>query len=82
MIPDPRAAQIERLKEQVCGLKERLAARDAQINGLTDFRERALSQIAAQRTEIERLRDALAAPSNVLALPNSSRASAPYGSCG
>ncbi|MFG2386046.1 hypothetical protein [Streptomyces avermitilis] len=80
VIPDPRAAQIERLKEQVSGLKERLAARDEQIGGLTDFRERALSQIAAQRMEIERLRDALAAPSNVRALPNN-RASAPYGSC-
>ncbi|MEU0721774.1 hypothetical protein ABZ498_31925 [Streptomyces lavendulocolor] len=81
VIPDPRAAQIERLKEQVSGLKERLAARDAQIDGLTDFRGRALSQIAAQRMEIERLRDALAAPSNVRALPKSSGASAPYGSC-
>ncbi|WP_331764969.1 hypothetical protein OG747_48345 (plasmid) [Streptomyces sp. NBC_01384] len=81
VIPDPRAAQIERLKEQVSGLKERLATRDEQIGGLTDFRERALSQIAAQRLEIERLRDALAATSNVRALPNSPRASAPYGSC-
>ncbi|MEV1068415.1 hypothetical protein [Streptomyces sp. NPDC050263] len=81
VIPDPRAAQIERLKEQVSGLKERLAALDAQIDGLADFRERALSQIAAQRMEIERLRDVLAAPSNVRALPNSSKASAPYGSC-
>lgn len=81
VIPDPRAAQIERLKDQVSGLKERLAARDAQIDGLTDFRERALSQIAAQRMEIERLRDTLAVPSNVRALPNSSRPSAPYGSC-
>ncbi|MCX4884827.1 hypothetical protein ACKI1I_32290 [Streptomyces turgidiscabies] len=81
VIPDPRAAQIERLKEQVSGLKERLAARDEQIGALTDFRERALSQIAAQRMEIERLRDALATPSNVRALPKSSRTSAPYGSC-
>lgn len=81
VIPDPRAAQIERLKEQVSGLKERLAARDAQIDGLADFRERALSQIAAQRMEIERLRDVLATPSNVRALPNSSGANAPYGSC-
>ncbi|MGP3633629.1 hypothetical protein ACTU45_09710 [Streptomyces sp. 24-1644] len=80
VIPDPRAAQIERLKEQVSGLKERLAARDAQIDGLADFRERALSQIAAQRMEIERLRDVLATPSNVRALPNSSGANAPYGS--
>lgn len=77
VIPDPRAAQIERLKEQVSGLKERLAARDVQIDGLGDFRERALSQIAAQRMEIERLRDVLASPSYVRALPHSSRASAP-----
>ncbi|MEV5492953.1 hypothetical protein AB0L47_34120 [Streptomyces bobili] len=81
MIPDLRAAQIERLKEQVSGLTERLAVRDEQIGALTDFRERALSQIAAQRMEIERLRDAFAALSNVRALPNSSRTSAPYGSC-
>lgn len=80
VIPDPRAAQIERLKEQVAGLKERLTARDAQIDGLTDFREQALSQIAAQRMEIERLRDALAPPSNVRALPYSSGARAPDGS--
>lgn len=81
VVPDPRAAQIERLKEQVAGLKERLAARDAQIDALTDFRQRALSQIAAQWTEIERLRDVLATPSNVRALPKSSRPGAPYGSC-
>ncbi|MCY0930242.1 hypothetical protein OTB20_29455 [Streptomyces sp. H27-H1] len=81
VIPDPRAAQVERLKEQVFGLKERLAERDAQIGGLTDFQERALSQIAAQRMEIERLRDVLAGPSNVRALPSSSGARAPYGSC-
>ncbi|MET7922090.1 hypothetical protein ABZU45_41225 [Streptomyces avermitilis] len=80
VIPDPRAAQIERLKEQVSGLKERLAERDSQIGGLTDFRERALSQIAAQRMEIERLRNVLAEPSNVRALPSSSGARAPYGS--
>ncbi|MEU4030513.1 hypothetical protein [Streptomyces anulatus] len=80
VIPDPRAAQIDRLKDQVSGLKERLAERDSQMEGLTDFRERALSQIAAQRMEIERLREVLAAPSNVRALPNGSGASTPYGS--
>ncbi|MEV6946600.1 hypothetical protein AB0N07_32430 [Streptomyces sp. NPDC051172] len=80
VVPDPRAAQIERLKEQVSGLKERLAVRATQVDGLTDFRERALSQIAAQRVEIERLRDVLATPSNVRALPHSSGANAPYGS--
>ncbi|MEU9279993.1 hypothetical protein [Streptomyces sp. NPDC048341] len=81
IVPDPRAAQIERLKEQVAGLKKRLAERDEQFDGLTNFRQRALSQVAAQRMEIERLRDVLASPSNVRALPNSSRADAPFGSC-
>jgi hypothetical protein len=81
VIPDPRAAQIERLKNQVAGLRERVAACDEQISGLTHFREQALSQIAAQRMEIERLRDVLATPTNVRALPNSSGASAPQGSC-
>ncbi|MFF3265070.1 hypothetical protein ACFYWO_38645 [Streptomyces sp. NPDC002932] len=81
VLPDPRVAQIERLKQQVSGLKERLAASDAQIDELTEFRGRALSQIGAQRMEIEPLRDVLAAPSNVRALPNSSGVSAPYGSC-
>ncbi|MEV7871661.1 hypothetical protein AB0P17_37435 [Streptomyces sp. NPDC088124] len=81
VVPDPRAAQIERLKEQVSGLKERLVARDAQIDDLTAFRQLALSQIAAQRMEIERLREALAAPSNVRALPTTRGGTAPYGSC-
>jgi hypothetical protein len=81
VVPNPRAAQVERLKEQVAGLKERLAARDAQIDGLADFRQRVLSQLAAQRMEIERLREALATPSNVRALPNRPRPDAPYGSC-
>ncbi|MGA5215107.1 hypothetical protein ACPCAE_03390 [Streptomyces cinereoruber] len=81
VIPDPRAAQIERLKDQVSGLKERLAARDAQIDGLTDFRERALSQIAAQRMEIERLREQAAAVGNVRRLPAARGGTAPYGSC-
>ncbi|GHE39957.1 hypothetical protein GCM10018771_20710 [Streptomyces cellulosae] len=80
VIPDPRAAQIERLKEQVSGLKERLAARDEQIGGLTDFRQRALSQIAAQRMEIERLREVLSAQSNVRALTRVPKATIPYGS--
>ncbi|MFE6156618.1 hypothetical protein [Streptomyces sp. NPDC057889] len=81
VVPDPRAAQIERLKEQVAGLKKRLTARDEEVDGLTDFKQRALSQIAAQRMEIDRLREFLAAPSNVRALPPSPRAEAPYGSC-
>jgi hypothetical protein len=68
-VPDPRVAQVERLKEQVTALKDRLAERDRQVTEFTDFKQRALSQIAAQRMEIARLRETLASPSNVRALP-------------
>ncbi|WP_328690084.1 hypothetical protein OHA74_13090 [Streptomyces phaeochromogenes] len=81
VVPDPRVEQIERLKEQVSGLKECLVARDAQIDDLTAFRQRALSQIAAQRMEIERLREALATPSNVRALVPTRGGKVPFGPC-
>ncbi|MBT2529788.1 hypothetical protein J7E91_31525 [Streptomyces sp. ISL-99] len=79
--PDPRAAQVERLKSQVAGLKDRLAERQEQLAELGEFKQRALSQIAAQQMEIQRLREALAAPSNLRALPRAQRGAAPYGSC-
>ncbi|MFG2836013.1 hypothetical protein ACGFZH_11980 [Streptomyces zaomyceticus] len=78
---DPRAAQVESLKSQVAGLKDRLAERQGQLAELGEFKQRALSQIAAQQMEIQRLREALAAPSNLRALPRAQRGSAPYGSC-
>ncbi|MFG2895399.1 hypothetical protein [Streptomyces sp. NPDC048248] len=78
VVPDPRAAQIERLKEQVAEFRKRLAVRDVEIGELTDFKRRALPQIAAERMEIERLREVLATPSNVRALPPSPRVGAPY----
>ncbi|MCP3822663.1 hypothetical protein NLX86_32640 [Streptomyces sp. A3M-1-3] len=55
-IADPRAAQIERLKSEVETLKARLATREAAITELTEFKTRALSQLAAQHAEIEHLR--------------------------
>ncbi|MFE6692245.1 hypothetical protein ACFVFQ_38075 [Streptomyces sp. NPDC057743] len=63
-IPDPREAQIARLKEEVSGLRERLAERDTKVEELTDFRQRAISQLAAQHLEIERLRQQLAGGSH------------------
>lgn len=59
---DPRDAHIERLKQQAERLATRLAdaLRDAQ--DLTEFKARAVSQIAAQHEELERLRRQLAAP--------------------
>ncbi|GGL17344.1 hypothetical protein GCM10010094_92810 [Streptomyces flaveus] len=54
--PDPRDAQIQRLKTQNAELKTRLAARDKTIEDLTAFKRLALSRIAAQHDEIMHLR--------------------------
>jgi hypothetical protein len=54
--PDPRDAQIDRLKTEIAALKERLTRRDQTIEELTDFRDEALSRLAAQHEEILRLR--------------------------
>ncbi|MEU9001911.1 hypothetical protein [Streptomyces sp. NPDC048551] len=42
--PDPRAAQIERLKAQVAELKERVAKRDEALAELTAFKKLAVSR--------------------------------------
>ncbi|MDF6066762.1 hypothetical protein H8R03_33220 [Streptomyces sp. JH010] len=79
--PDPRAAQVKRLKSQAVELKNRLAEQQGQLAELAEFKQRALSQIAAQQMEIQRLREGLAAQSNLRALPRAQAATAPYGSC-
>ncbi|MEU9371935.1 hypothetical protein AB0D71_46515 [Streptomyces avermitilis] len=58
----------------------RLSEQQDQLVALGEFKQRALSQIAAQQLEIQRLREALAAQSNLRALPRAQQASAPYGS--
>jgi hypothetical protein len=55
-LPDPRDAQIARLRNQVATLTERLAHRDQTITEHGAFRAAALSQLAAQHEEIVRLR--------------------------
>lgn len=80
-IVDPRAAQIERLKAQVAELKDRVAKRDETVAELTAFKTLAVSRLAAQHTEIERLREQAAALGNVRRLPTARSGSAPYGSC-
>jgi chromosome segregation ATPase len=67
-IVDPRAAQIDRLKAHVGELKERVAERNMQISELTEFKQRALSRIAAQHQEIERLRAQIGAGNKVTPL--------------
>lgn len=57
-IPDPRDAQILRLKADNHALSERLAQASGTIDELTDFRAQAIARLAAQHEEITRLRHA------------------------
>ncbi|WP_205328664.1 hypothetical protein [Glycomyces sp. YM15] len=54
--PDPRVAQVERLKQEVVGLRRRLSQKKSEVIELQAFRANALSQIAAQHEEILALR--------------------------
>jgi len=67
--PDPRDAQVTRLKDEVARLKERLAQSATTISGLTAFQTQALARLTAQHDEITRLRSMNAARSNVRTLP-------------
>ncbi|RZB19554.1 hypothetical protein StrepF001_12430 [Streptomyces sp. F001] len=69
-IPDPREAQITRLKAENTKLRERLAHSEQRIDELTDFRSQALARLAAQHEEIVRLREAAAGTSRVSRLPS------------
>lgn len=77
--PDPRDAQIARLKDEVTALKQRLAQSASSIDELTDFRTQAIDRLAAQHDEITHLRNLADAASQVPRLPR--RAAATIGSC-
>jgi hypothetical protein len=66
--PDPRDAQVARLKATGGELRQKLADRDATIRGLEQFKELALSRLAAQHDEITRLRRQAAMAGNVRTL--------------
>jgi hypothetical protein len=65
VITDPRDAHIDRLKQQIHQLTNRLTASEQHNTDLTAFRTQALSQLAAQHEEITRLRAAATGPSNL-----------------
>ncbi|MFE9476211.1 hypothetical protein ACFYOR_35000 [Streptomyces griseofuscus] len=69
-IVDPRDAQVDRLKKQVDELNKRLASRDEQLAELTEFKILAISRLAAQYDEIERLRTQVAENSPLRSVPN------------
>jgi hypothetical protein len=68
--PDPKAAQIERMKTDIGKLKDRLSQADQRIGELTGFRSQALARLAAQHEEIVRLRQAASRTSRVTRLPH------------
>jgi hypothetical protein len=68
-IPDPKTAQIERLKAEIDKLRSRLAQADTTIKELADLRTQALARIAAQHEEIQRLRTAPNPNTNITRLP-------------
>ncbi|MEU0163540.1 hypothetical protein ABZ154_33335 [Streptomyces sp. NPDC006261] len=68
-IPDPREAQITRLKAETTKLRERLAQSEQTVEELTDFRGQALARLAAQHEEIVHLRESVAGTSRVSRLP-------------
>jgi hypothetical protein len=67
--PDPKTAQIERLRADIDKLKTRLAQANTTIDRLTDFRTQVLARLAAQHEEILRLRAAAHPKANVTCLP-------------
>jgi hypothetical protein len=67
--PDPRDAQVTRLKDEIARLKERLARSDSTISELADFRSQALARLAAQHDEITRLRQEVRLATGVRRLP-------------
>lgn len=67
--PDPKTAQIERLKADADKLNDRLAQANSTIEQLSEFRTQALARLAAQHDEILRLRAATTRNPNVTHLP-------------
>jgi hypothetical protein len=67
--PDPRQAQILRLKTDITALKERLTRSQNTIDELTEFRTLALARLAAQHEEIVHHRATAARTNHVTRLP-------------
>jgi hypothetical protein len=66
--PNSHQAQLASLKATIAGITDRLARRDRTIAELIDFKNHALSQLAAQHEEITRLRAAVASTGNLRVL--------------
>lgn len=67
--PDPRDAQVARLKDEITRLKQRLAQAQATTSELAGFRDKAIARLAAQHDEITRLRQEVHLAASVRRLP-------------
>ncbi len=68
-VPDPRDAQISRLKTRIDTLQQRISRHEQANAELAAFKTAALSQLTAQHQEITRLRTALEQTTNIRRLP-------------
>ena len=75
--PDPRDAQIARMKNEIDTLKKRITQRDQTIAELADIKSEALSRLAAQHDQITRLRREADDTSPVRRLPTRATATGP-----
>ncbi|MET9882899.1 hypothetical protein ABZZ20_06975 [Streptomyces sp. NPDC006430] len=80
-IPDPREAQIARLKAEVTTMKERLSRSESTIDALAEFRTQALARLAAQHEEIVQLRAAADGTNPITRLPSARTTTITIGSC-
>ncbi|WP_239516020.1 MULTISPECIES: hypothetical protein [unclassified Streptomyces] len=71
--PDPRLAQIDRLKAEVASLKGRLSRMKQEASEAAEFKTLALSRLVEQHDELQRLRAALQDGENVRTLPARAR---------
>jgi hypothetical protein len=67
--PDPRDAQIAKLKNEITTMKGRLTQSASTISELTGFRAQALARLAAQHDEITRLRRMASQAATIRHLP-------------
>ncbi|MCX5180335.1 hypothetical protein [Streptomyces virginiae] len=67
--PDPRLAQIDRLRAEVASLKGRLSRMKQEAIEAAEFKTLALSRLVEQHDEIQRLRVALENGGNIRTLP-------------
>ena len=69
-LPDPRDAQIARLKEEITKLRKRISELDERAAAFSVFETTAISRLAAQHDELRRLQQLAARPSNLVTLPS------------